>query len=807
MVFRKLFRFSGFKLGLLITLLFCWLKVSLFLVPAFAGSHFGGVFRSIENTWSDLKFRLNEVQDKQAFRRDAHVVIVAIDEKSLRMPELGMWPWPRAEVAKMVRQLGKCGARVIGFDAIFAEPDSSRAAPVVESIRKRYERCDQQDEAFRAELENIQARVEGDRMFAEVLEQVEGVVLGYFFFRTPQEIEHLDPEDIREGKERIGFGTVAYTKRAPGIDLLDVFPAALGVRANLPILTEAAELYGYFNVVPDADGIYRKVPLIFVFSEDLHERRGRGSGTGRSAPDEDTLARVDPFPALSLQVLSAYYSQPVELYVHTTGGEDIVEGYVGLFIGPIEPPGEEHIWIPVEKMPGGPNGLFRVRYYGPQKTFRHVSAGDIIRGEPEACAAVKDKIVLFGSTAIAVYDLRPTPFEANFPGVEIHATIVENVIRRDFMLRPMDLPVLELLYMLLVGIVFSWLLSRYRFTAGAILTVITLVGMLALDALVLFPGGWMVHPMVPVIHLMFLLVGIAIYRYMTEERQKREIRHAFQFYLSGNVIDTMLQDTSKLKLGGERRELTVLFSDIRGFTTISEGLAPEQLTELLNEYLTPMTEIVFKYNGTLDKYMGDAIMALFGAPVAFEDHPRAACRAALDMMEELGRLQEDWRRRGLPEIDIGIGVNTGPMSVGNMGSANRFDYTVMGDHVNLGSRLEGLNKQYGTHIIISEFTREAIGDHFTCRELDAVRVKGKLEPVRIFELLHWGPPLVEQDAWIERFHQALAHYKERRWDRALAGFEALPDDAVSRMYIERCREMQGNPPGPDWDGVFKMTTK
>jgi adenylate cyclase len=193
--------------------------------------------------------------------------------------------------------------------------------------------------------------------------------------------------------------------------------------------------------------------------------------------------------------------------------------------------------------------------------------------------------------------------------------------------------------------------------------------------------------------------------------------------------------------------------------------------------------------------------------VPFEDHPRAACRTALEMMEKLAELQKGWRERGLPELDIGIGVNTGPMSVGNMGSADRFDYTVLGDHVNLGSRLEGLNKQYGTHIIVSEFTQTQLGDHFTCRELDAVQVKGKREPVRIFELLHWGPADPEKDAWIQDFHAALGSYKQREWDRAIAGFEKLAEDQVSKLYIKRCVEMKANPPGPDWDGVFKMTTK
>ncbi len=795
---KRLLRPSGFKLGLLITILFCWLKLTMDLSRTFTASHVGRLFKNIENTWADMKFRLHSVRDRENFQKNAHVVIVAIDEKSLRMKDLGMFPWPRAKIAKMVEQLRDCGAKVIGFDIIFAEPDSSRAEPVVAAIKEQYSAAAVKDPAFEEELDHIHASVQGDKMFAGVLEETENVVLGYFFFQTPQEIAQLDQQDIEEGMERIGFGTIAYTVKHKQSDVTRLFPKALGVRANLPILTEATELYGYFNVVPDLDGIYRRVPMVFAFRREKAEEEEEA---------DSSSARVETFPSLAVQMLSAYYGQPVELFIETFSGEEYLPGTVGLFIGPIGPPTDQHIEIPVEKSAGGVGGLFRVKYYGPQQTFRHISAGDIIHEDKEACAAVRDKVVLVGATAMTVYDLRPTPFEANFPGVEIHASIIENVLTGDFLIRPIDFPVWELLLMLVVGIALSWLLNRFRFTVGVIITVIYLLILLSVDVFLLFRNGMMANVIMQLIHGVIMLVGIAVYRYMTEERQKREIRHAFQFYLSGSVIDTMLHDTSKLKLGGERRELTVLFSDIRGFTTISEQLAPEAVTELLNEYLTPMTEIVFKYNGTLDKYMGDAIMAFFGAPVPFEDHPRAACRTALEMMEKLDELRAGWRQRGLPQLDIGIGVNTGPMSVGNMGSADRFDYTVLGDHVNLGSRLEGLNKQYGTHIIISEFTQERLQDHFTCRELDSVQVKGKREPVRIFELLHWGPPDPEKDAWIRDFHAALGRYKQREWDQAVAGFEKLPEDRVSKMYIQRCVEMRANPPGPDWDGVFKMTTK
>ncbi len=797
-MWKRLLRFSGFKLGLLLTLLFCLLEL-LSASGALRGMRTFEFLNDIENKVLDMKFRLRSGpmtdEERRAFQDRAHVVIVAVDEKSIRMKDLGLWPWPRVKTAELVENLVKCGAKVIGFDMVLAEPDISRAAPMIRAIRDEYEGSEGKDPDFSRFLETFQESVSGDVRMTKVLEASENVVLGYFFFTEEEEVRHLDKKDIIDvGMESIGFGTFSYVASAPGTSMKGYLPKALGVRANLPEFTDAVERYGFFNQVPENDGIYRRVPMVysFVAEEDLEafER-------GEKIPEL--------FPSLSLQVLSSFFGHPVSLYVNTPDGEEVWEHFVGLFIGPIGPPTEEHIDVPVEAQ-----GLFRVNYYGGARTFRHVSAGDVIHGQPEACRAIDGKVVVVGATTTGIYDLRPTPFESNFPGVEIHASVIENVITKNFLVRPYGIGIFETIAMLLVGLLFSWLLTRFRLTIGLVATFGCMALFTVADFFLLFSQGVQARIVLPTVQMLVLFMAIAVYRYATEERQKRETRRAFQFYLSKDVIDTVLQDDSKLMLGGERRELSVLFSDIRGFTSISEGLAPEALTALLNEYLTPMTELVFKYRGTLDKYMGDAIMAFYGAPVAFPDHPGAACRTALDMMEELARLRVGWRERGLPELDIGIGVNTGSMSVGNMGSVNRFDYTVMGDHVNLGSRLEGLNKQYGTHIIISQFTRDAVGDQFTCRELDSVAVKGKKEPVRIFEVAHRGPAVADRDSWIDRFELALRAYREQRWDEANAIFEELVasrDDATSKIFIQRCRDMKANPPGEDWDGVFKMLTK
>jgi adenylate cyclase len=310
---------------------------------------------------------------------------------------------------------------------------------------------------------------------------------------------------------------------------------------------------------------------------------------------------------------------------------------------------------------------------------------------------------------------------------------------------------------------------------------------------------------------MTVYLAITVYRYITEEREKKKIRGAFQYYLTASVINEMLKDPTKLKLGGDKKALSVLFSDIRGFTSISEKLTPEELVHLLNEYLTAMTDIVFKYDGLLDKYMGDAIMAVYGAPLDQPDHPVRACRTALDMLKELKNLQKKWADEGRPVLNIGIGVNSGDMVVGNMGSQMRFDYTVMGDSVNLGSRLEGINKEYGTNIVISEYTYAAVKDVLACRELDSVRVKGKKLPVKIYELLCEKKDAATHKAFLRLFETGLEQYKQARWDEAIAVFrqvlELKSGDPPSELYIRRCEDLRENPPPLPWDGVFEMTKK
>jgi adenylate cyclase len=361
------------------------------------------------------------------------------------------------------------------------------------------------------------------------------------------------------------------------------------------------------------------------------------------------------------------------------------------------------------------------------------------------------------------------------------------------------------------GIALSALLSYFGSIAGLGLTIAALAGIYYVDNYILFKNGIVVTSLLPMSLVVADFVGLTSFKYFTEERKKRELKGTFEKYVSPAIVAEVLADPENIELGGKKMELTVMFSDVRGFTTISEKLDPRALSDLLNSYLTPMTNLVFANKGTLDKYMGDAIMAFWGAPVHFKDHAKHAARCALQMLVKLRELQAEYRAKGLPEIDIGIGLNTGEMSVGNMGSDTVRSYTVMGDAVNLGSRLEGINKQYGTRIIVSEFTHAALGTDFVCREIDWVKVKGKAQPVRIFELVAEGRVTPETTSVLTLFNEGFRLYHEQKFREAVERFtNALsfaPNDAPSQLYLERCEDYLREPPPPDWDGVFTMTSK
>jgi len=685
------------------------------------------------------------------------VVIVGIDEKSV--DAIGRWPWPRTRIADLVGRLKGYGAKVVAFDILFSEPDESSGIGVVRDLKARFG-----DGAMKAALDKAERETDNDARLAAALRNNDSVILGYFFFMSREEVKHRKEKKGDAAAYNIAGRYTSVRALEQGAPLPNL-PVARDVEQNIPVLAKAASDFGYFNIVPDFDGTVRWVPLAIKFGDNV-------------------------YPHISLEAVRHYLGSPPLILNTAAYGVDSIT------IGKLQLPTDEE-------------GRILINFRGPQKTFPHYSFIDVLNGTAPA-AAFKDKIVLVGATSIGIYDMRVTPFSGTFPGVEIHANIIDNILRNDPISRPDWVTVADVLAILLCGIGLTVAISRIRALLGTLVTIGLIVLYGALNEFVFVTWEIWLTAIYPGMTMVFVFFGVTTYRFMTEEKKKREIKEAFSHYVAPSLVQHILQDPSKLVLGGEERRLTVLFSDIRGFTTISEALKPQELVKLMNDYLTPMTDVILANDGTVDKYMGDAIMAFWGAPIWQEDHQVRACRAALAMMDRLKELQSGWEQRGIPRIDIGIGISTGKLTVGNMGSTTRFDYTVMGDSVNLGSRLEGLNKEYGTHIIVPKFTYEDVKTHFILRQLDLIKVKGKNIPIKIYELMS-----VEDTGRLREvagiFEAGLTAYRERDWDKAVKQFQAVlhvrPEDGPAKVFLDRVAQLREADLPVEWDGVFVMKKK
>ncbi|MRR18191.1 MAG: CHASE2 domain-containing protein [Deltaproteobacteria bacterium] len=695
-------------------------------------------------------------------------VIAAIDEKSVS--ELGRWPWPRTAIARLVDRLKRGGARVIGFDIVFSEPDANASLKTIDALTAEMKKSGLGQAGVLEALARERSAADTDAILAASLKEANNITLGYFFHfprkNNEKELAHITARRIAENAARIENSRYPLVNSTTNASSDAFLPRAYAPEANIAVLSNAAQNSGYFNAMPDSDGSNRWSPLVIAFGSNYYS-------------------------SLAVSLVHAYL------------------GFPALALN-LEPYGVKDVGIGDILIPTDESGRLLINYLGPPRTFPHYSIADILSGKIPA-ETFRNKIVLVGATAVGIYDLRVTPFSATYPGVEIHATVIDNILHRSFLSHSSLTRFIDICTIILCGLIIGLLIPRLPPISGMLSAFLVIAVFLAVNYFVFISLNVWLNLIYPFLTMIVIYLGITIYHYFKEEREKKKIRGAFQYYLTASVINEMLKDPAKLKLGGDKKDLTVLFSDIRGFTTMSEKLTPEELVGLLNEYLTAMTNQVFQNDGLLDKYMGDAIMAVFGAPLDQPDHARRACLTALAMMQELRRLQEKWKAEGRPAFDIGIGINSGDMVVGNMGSEMRFDYTVMGDMVNLGSRLEGTNKEYGTNIIISEFTYEKVKDLMCCRELDGVRVKGKVQPVKIYELLGQKKDEPDFKALLDAFARSLALYREGRWDEAIAAFGQVlvirPGDFASMMYVERCRNLKEHPPAEPWDGVFVMTKK
>ncbi len=731
----------------------------------------------------DTRFRLRGKASP-----DPRIVVVAIDQRSQEV--LGRWPFPRSNFAKTLDVLREDGARVVTFDITYSKPDESsepirRLRAQLEEQQKQGERIDPK---LIAEVSRFEQEFDHDKKFAEAIERFPKVVLGNFFLYQ-NDMTGLDAATLDLYAHLLAYFTYPQaraTKSARGdesllnlikqFEVLGLLPE--GAQANMPLFTDALrggnKATGFFNVFPDPDGVVRRAPLAIPY------------GRSKNRLEWDLYASID------VQTIRFFLDLPLEK-IALNWGETGVESLEF---------GASNVVVPDEI------GRMMINYQGPTGSYKYFSIADVVnKNFPPG--TFKDKIVLVGATATGIGDLRTTPFgQLDYPGVEIHANVIDNILNQKFLKRDANQFLIDFALIFLFGIPLGmWLaLTQPKWMASGLVLLVPFMGLVQYS----FTHGSWLNFVVPGFALVSNTGLVALYRVLVEEREKRKVRGAFQQYLSPEVIRRLLENPELVK--PRKTELSVMFSDIRGFTTISEQLDAQELANLLNVYLGDMTRIVFRNQGTLDKYIGDAVMAFWGAPFEEPGHGVRACRSALQMMQRLGEMQKEWKAKGYPRLDIGIGINTGIASVGNMGSDLRYGYTAMGDSVNLASRLEGLNKEYGTHIILSESAYNGSrAPDFLFRELDLIRVKGKLQPVTIFELVAFREGARDAFDLIELFGKGRACYKRRDWRQAQGHFEKIlqrwPDDGPSKVFYQRCEEYLLEDPASDWDGVYVMKHK
>jgi adenylate cyclase len=497
------------------------------------------------------------------------------------------------------------------------------------------------------------------------------------------------------------------------------------------------------------------------------------------------------YAPLSIMTLCAYKDTRPSVFVAEYGVQKVLIGDTA---------------IPTDEL-----GRIMINYRGDAKTFEHISVTDILHGNVPP-AKLKDKVVIVGATAVGIYDMRVTPFSSVFPGVEIHANIVDSVLAKDFLFHPTWAAIFDIMMICLSGLILAIVLPRSGVFWGLASAGILFFGYIFFCQYLFSSRGWIFNLVYPLLTILSVYITITVYKYLVESRQKRFIRKAFSTYLAPTVVKQLEDSPENLVLGGEEREITAFFSDVQGFTSISESLTPSELVELLNEFLTEMTDIILRQEGTVDKFEGDAIIAFFGAPNALKNQAETACVTCVQMQQRLSELRQKWRSEGRPELKMRIGLCTGNAVVGNMGSRNRMDYTMMGDTVNTAARLEGVNKVYGIYTLVCERTFAKASNRVWGREIDAIRVVGKKEPVKVFQLLGTAEAIDEKALNMTNLYaKGLQLYRNRQWEAAIKQFKAVlqidPEDGPSHAMIQRCTTFKDEPPSADWDGAFAMVTK
>ena len=701
----------------------------------------------------DLRVRVQQP------KLDPRVVIVDIDEKSLN--EIGRWPWSRNVFADIIDNLTDYyQVRAVGFDIQFSEPDLSSGYTTLEALSKN-ELKDVPN--FESKLAELKPQLDYDQRFAKAI-QGKPVVLGYFL--------------SAEQKKGV-LPAPAFTVSELNGRKLNAVPFK-GYDANIETLQSAARSGGFFNADLDADGILRSTLLLGRIGDGYYESLGLAT------------ARV---------AMHATTAKPV--FLHATGRDYGTLDSILLNTEP-EPkrvPVEDFLKVQIDyRGTGGPDG----------GGFRYVSATDVLHKRIDF-QDLANRIILIGTTAPGLNDLRATPIRSDYPGVEAHANVIASILDGKFKQRPDYAPGYDVLQILVIGAILILALSYLKPLPSMLFTLASGVGVIWFN----FWAYRSLNLILPVATLLLLMLSLFIlnvaWGYWFEFRKGRAITSLFGEYVAPELVEVMAEDPENYSMEGEKRDITIMFADVRNFTTISESLEANTLREYINRYLTDVSEDIRGNRGTLDKYIGDCVMAFWGAPVPLQDHAARAVGTALQMLKTAKRLNEEYIERGWPPLKIGIGVNTGEARVGDMGSKIRRAYTVMGDPVNLASRLEGLTKEYGVSLAVGEETMRA-APQFVYRELDRVRPKGKNEPVAIYQ-----PICLESELdptmrrTLARWHEALAYYREQKWDKAEAIlrelYDAYPDEWLYDIFLESIEEFRASPPGPDWDGVTTFKTK
>jgi len=717
----------------------------------------------IELKTYDLRFLM------RGEKKPANVVVMAvIDERSL--DKEGRWPWPRSKIADLIDKLNEDGAKVIGFDIGFLEPDENSTLKLIDQLENKVVGLNIKNNKLNDFLKAGKAKADNDLTLARAIKNSSAaVVLGYFFHTSKANLGYeIPPEEMDRRLKQIEpskYPLIIFEDQKPEFS---PFLNAYAPETNLELFTKVADASGYFNTIPDADGVLRWAPLMIQFEENL-------------------------FPPLAMECVWQYLDKP-QLMVDV-----VIYGVEGIQMGKQFIPTDEY-------------GRTLINYLGPPNTFPNISITDILHGNYQK-GIFKDKIVIVGATAEGIYDLRNTPFSAVHPGLEVHANVIDNIITGDYLKIPKKANVYNLISIIIVGLLIGFVIPRLDALKGAIFAVTIFSAFIfSVCWLFIYSGMWL-NMVYPLLVLLCVYISITIYHYFTEEKQRKEIKSAFSRYAPSNVVNEISHNPDKLKLGGEEREISVLFCDLEGFTGYSEIYEPNDMIQILSEYFNEMTEQVFSFGGLLKEYVGDELMAIFGAPLEQKDHAKKACLTALAMRDRLLAMRPIWESMNRPPLEARTGVNSGIMLVGNVGSKYRFSYGALGDHVNLASRLEGINKIYGTRMIIGENTANLVEGSFMLREIDFVRVKGKEKPVRIYELLGDSNTVLpeKKEKAFQLYAEGLEAYRSQCWSDAIdlfkKGQELYSGDKTFEVMSLRCRINQSQPPQADWDGAFRERRK